>query len=147
MKTQKLQRHCDASLQRRGVKSGPKLYNKILNRSTVARIVITAKNEACGLNYHLHSISATGTPYCDCDKGKEEVERCLLECCKYNEQRKNLRKVITRSTMHTETHNGIYHTHKEIRNMRGKENGLNGGRKLDNRRDQNQKRKNTIKIL
>lgn len=61
-----------------------------------------------------------------------QVQRAAEESEKEGERKVNSGEA-TRSTMHIETHNGIYHKHKEVRNMRGKENGLNGGCKLDNR--------------
>ena len=78
---------------RRGVKSGPKLYNEILNRNTVAKIV-QLRTGHCGLNFHLHRLGITPSPYCECGSGKETVEHYLLECRKYNEQKRILKAKI-----------------------------------------------------
>ena len=48
----------------------------------------------CGLNHYLHRFGKTTSPYCKCGYGKETVEHYLLECRKYKEQRKRLRKEV-----------------------------------------------------
>jgi len=86
---------------RRGVKSGPKLYNEILNRNTVATIA-QLRTGHCGLNYHLHRLGNTASPYCECGSGKETVEHYLLECRNYNEQRKTMREKIRKGRLTVE---------------------------------------------
>jgi len=46
----------------------------------------------CWLNHYIHRFGRKETPYCDCGNGKETVEHFFLECRKYAEQRKKLRK-------------------------------------------------------
>jgi len=78
---------------RNGNKNGPKLYNQIANRST-ATTIAQLRTGHCGLNHYLHRFGKTTSPYCECGYGKETVEHYLLECRKYKEQRKRLRKDV-----------------------------------------------------
>ena len=80
-------------MQRKGNKIGPKLYNEIANRKDAATIA-QLRTGHCGLNQYLHRFGKTGSPYCECGYGKETVEHYLLECNKYKEQRKRLRKEV-----------------------------------------------------
>jgi len=91
-KTAKILRHITKT-QGKGNKIGPKLYNEISNRKDAATIV-QLRTGHCGLNYYLHRFGQTGSPYCECGYGKETVEHYLLECRKYKEQRKILRKEV-----------------------------------------------------
>ena len=75
------------------MKTGPKLYNTISNRNTVATIT-QLRTGHCGLNYYLHRFGKRYSPYCECGKGKETVEHYLLECRRYHEERIKLRKEI-----------------------------------------------------
>ena len=77
----------------RCVKTGPKLYNTISNRNTVATIT-QLRTGHCGLNYYLHRFGKSYSPYCECGKGKETLEHYLLECRRYHEERIKLRKQI-----------------------------------------------------
>ena len=83
---------------RRDFKVGPKLYNALPNRTTVATIV-QLRTGHCGLNKYLHSIGATHSPYCECGYGKETVEHYLLECNKYRDQRKRMRLELKKGKM------------------------------------------------
>ena len=74
-------------------KTGPALYNEIENRNSAAKIA-QLRTGHCGLNRYLHRFGKTNTPYCQCGYGKETVEHYLLECRKYREQRKKLRKEV-----------------------------------------------------
>src|SRR5437762_1368706 len=74
-------------------KNGPKLYNQIVNRSTAATIV-QLRTGHCGLNHYLHRFGKRTSPYCECGYGKETVEHYMLECRKYKDQRKRLRKEV-----------------------------------------------------
>ena len=80
-------------IQRKGNKIGPKLYNEIANRKDAATIA-QLRTGHCRLNHYLHRFGQTGSPYCECGYGKETVEHYLLECNKYKEQRKRLRKEV-----------------------------------------------------
>src|SRR6204780_1110579 len=80
---------------RKGVKSGPKLYNSISNRNTAARLV-QLRTGHCGLNHYLHRFNLKNTPYCECGYGKETVEHFLMECRRYRSQRKELRNELQR---------------------------------------------------
>jgi hypothetical protein len=48
----------------------------------------------CGLNHYLHRFGLKNTPYCECGYGKETVEHFLLQCPKYTEQRRRLRREV-----------------------------------------------------
>ena len=74
-------------------KIGPALYNEIEDRSSAAKIA-QLRTGHCGLNRYLHRFGITNTPYCQCGYGKETVEHYLLECRKFREQRKKLRKEV-----------------------------------------------------
>jgi ribonuclease HI len=87
-KTAKTLRHIT---KRKGSKSGPKLYNDMVSRNTVTTIA-QLRTGHCGLNYYLHQLGKKASPYCECGYGKETVEHYLLECRKYKEQRKRMRK-------------------------------------------------------
>ena len=69
-------------------KTGSALYNEIEDRNSAAKI----GTGHCGLN--LHRFGIKNTPYCQCGYGKETVEHYLLECRKFREQRKKLRKEV-----------------------------------------------------
>jgi len=86
---------------RQYTKHGPKLYNKLVNRSMVATIV-QLRTGHCGLNYYLHRFGINDSPYCDCGYGKETVEHFLLECRRYKEQRRTLRHEVGVGKMRVE---------------------------------------------
>ena len=75
------------------MKTGPALYNEIADRKSAAKIA-QVRTGHCGLNRYLHRFGIKNTPYCQCEYGKETVEHYLLECRKFREQRKKLRKEI-----------------------------------------------------
>ena len=77
----------------RYAKNGLKLYSKLSDRDTVAKIV-QLRTGHCGLNHYLHRFSINDTPYCECGYGKETVEHFLLECRRYKEQRRTLRREV-----------------------------------------------------
>ena len=71
---------------------GPKLYNPIPNRKSSARLV-QLRTGHCGLNKYLHRFGIRDSPYCECGHGiKETVEHYILECPRFKEERKTLRK-------------------------------------------------------
>ena len=80
---------------------GSKLYGTIPNRNTVATLA-RLRTGHCGLNHYLHRFKIKDSPYCDCGNGKETVEHYLLECRKYNEQRKTLGNEVGPGRMRTE---------------------------------------------
>ena len=86
---------------RKGVKTGPKLYNEIPGRDMVAKIV-QLRTGHCGLNHYLHRFGKRNSPYCECGMGKETVEHYLLECRKYKEQRKKMIKDIGKGRLNIE---------------------------------------------
>jgi hypothetical protein len=73
------------------LKTGPSLYNEIANRN-VAAIIAQLRTGHCGLNRYLHRFNITNSPHCQCGYGKETAERYLLECRKYRDQMKKLRR-------------------------------------------------------
>ena len=75
------------------VKRGTKLYNKIANRSISAKLA-QLRTGHCALNGYLHRFGKKSSSTCECGYGKETVEHYLLECRKYREQRKMLRKNV-----------------------------------------------------
>ena len=74
-------------------KTGSALYNEIKDRNSAAKIA-QLRTGHCGLNRYLHRFGIKNTPYCQCGYGKETVEYYLLECRKFREQRKKLRKEV-----------------------------------------------------
>ena len=82
----------------RGLRVGPKLYNSLPNRNTVAT-VIQLRTGHCRLNKYLRSIGARHSPYCECGYGKETVEHYLLEWNKYKDQRKQMRLELKKRRM------------------------------------------------
>ena len=86
---------------RKGTKTGPKLYNEIPGRDTVAKIV-QLRTGHCGLNHYLHRFGKRNSPYCECGMGKETVEHYLLECRRYKEQRKMMIKDIGKGRLNIE---------------------------------------------
>jgi RNase H len=91
-KNAKALRHI-TKMKRKGNKTGPKLYNDMINRDTAATIV-QLRTGHCGLNHYLHRFGINGSPYCECGYGKETVEHYLLECRNYKEPRKKLREAV-----------------------------------------------------
>ena len=73
--------------------TGSKLYNGIANRSAAAKIA-QLRTGHCGLNRYLHRFGIKNTSYCECGYGKETVEHYLLECRRYKDQRKTLRREV-----------------------------------------------------
>ena len=98
MRTANALRHI---IRRKGVKTGSKLYGAITKRNTVVTLV-RLRTGHFGLNHYLHRFKIKKSPYCECGYGKETVEHYLLECRKYNEQRKTLRKEVGPGRMRTE---------------------------------------------
>src|SRR6266496_1174942 len=86
---------------RKGVKTGPKLYNEIPGRDTVAKIV-QLRTGHCGLNHYLHRFGKRYSPYCECGMGKETVEHYLLECRRFKQQRKKMIKDIGKGRLNIE---------------------------------------------
>ena len=82
----------------RDAKTGPKLYNTISNRNTVATIT-QLRTGHCGLNLFLHRFGLAKSPYCKCGYGKENAEHYLLECKNYRVQRKKLRQDVGTGNM------------------------------------------------
>ena len=91
-KNAKALRHI-TKIKRKGNKTGPKLYNDMVNRDTAATIA-QLRTGHCGLNHYLHRFGINGSPYCECGYGKETVEHYLLECRNYKEPRKKLREAV-----------------------------------------------------
>jgi ribonuclease HI len=83
--------HLRRILIKSGNKPGPKLYNNITTRASCA-ILVQLRTGHCGLNKHLHRLKLVNSAYCACGYGKETVEHFLLECRRYKEERKQLRK-------------------------------------------------------
>jgi ribonuclease HI len=76
------------------VNRGPKLYNALPNRSSAAMIV-QLRTGHCGLNKYLHRFGIRNSPYCECGYGrKESVEHYILECPRFKEERKVLRRKV-----------------------------------------------------
>lgn len=75
------------------VKRGTKLYSRIANRHISAKLV-QLRTGHCALNSYLHRFGKKDSPTCECGYGKETVEHYLMECRKYREQRKTLRKNV-----------------------------------------------------
>ena len=82
----------------KGTKSGPALYNEIADRNSAAKIA-QLRTGHCGLNRYLHRFGLRNSPYCQCGYGKETVEHYLLECRKYKEERKKLRREVGAGNM------------------------------------------------
>ena len=106
---------------RKGVKTGPKLYNEIPGRDTVAKIV-QLQRDHCGLNHYLHRFGKRNSPYCECGMGKETREHYLLESRRYKEQRKKVIKDIGKGRLNIERLLGqpqtIKHTVEFIRSTK-----------------------------
>ena len=81
-----------------GVKCGPKIYKSITNRN-ISAMIMQLRTGHCGLNGYLNRFGKKDSPYCECGYGKETVEHFLLECRRYRDQRKTLRKSIGGSRM------------------------------------------------
>jgi ribonuclease HI len=76
------------------VKRGPKLYNSLPSRKSCARLV-QLRTGHCGLNKYLHRFGKRGSPYCECGYArKESVEHYIMECPRFKEERKVLRKKV-----------------------------------------------------
>jgi hypothetical protein len=110
--------------QRRGVKTGTKLYNAIPSRQTVATLA-RLRTEHCGLRQHLHRINIEDSPFCECKQGKETVEHYLLECRRYWRQRSKLRKEVGAGRTRMDKLLGcpeiIQHTMEYVATTKGKE--------------------------
>ena len=87
--------------ERKGAKTGPKLYNEVSDRDTVAKIV-QLRTGHCGLNHYLHRFGKRHSPYCECGTGKETVEHYLLECRRFKQQRKKMIKDIGKGRLNVE---------------------------------------------
>jgi len=81
------------------VKTDPPLYNEIVNRNGAA-IIAQLRTGHCGLNRYQFNI--TNSPYCQCGYGKETAEHYLLECRKYRDQKKKLRREAGKGNMRIE---------------------------------------------
>ncbi len=75
------------------MKTDSALYNEIEDRNSAAKIA-QLRTRHCGLNRYLHRFGIKNTPYYQYGYGKETIEHYLLECRKFREQRKKLRKEI-----------------------------------------------------
>ena len=82
----------------KNTKIGPALYNEIEDRNSAAKIA-QLRTGHCGLNRYLNRFGIKNSPYCQCGYGKETVEHYLLECRKFREQRKKLRKEVGTAKM------------------------------------------------
>jgi hypothetical protein len=82
----------------KGVRMGPKLYNSLSNRNTIATI-IQLRTGHRRLSKYLYSIGARYSPYCECGYGKETMEHYLLERNKYKNQRKQMRLELKKGRM------------------------------------------------
>jgi len=71
----------------------------------------------------MHRFKIKDSPYCECGNGKETVEHYLLECRKYNEQRKKLRREVGPGRMRIEKLLGypklVKHTLEFVANTKG----------------------------
>jgi ribonuclease HI len=74
-------------------KRGTKLYYNMANRRISTKLA-QLRTGHCPLNGYLHRFGKKNSPTCECGYGKETVEHYLLECRKYREQRKVLRKSV-----------------------------------------------------
>ena len=72
---------------------GPKLYNSITTRASCTTLA-QLRTGHCGLNKYLHRFKLAKSAFCECGYGKETVEHFLLECRRYKEERKQLRKSV-----------------------------------------------------
>ena len=101
-----------------------KLYSTMPSRTNVAKLVRLHTGH-CGLNYYLHRFKIRSSPYCECGYGKETIEHDLMECRKYNEQRKTLRKKVRAGRIKIEILLGYpklaKHTMEYIATMKGAE--------------------------
>src|SRR5216110_191148 len=79
-------------------KTGSALYNEIEDRNSAAKIA-QLRTGHCGLNRYLHRFGKKNTSCCQCEYEKEMMEHYLLECRKFREQRKKLRKEIGTANM------------------------------------------------
>ena len=106
----------------KGVKTGAKLYNTLPSRRAVATLV-RLRTGHCKLNHYMHRFKIKDSPYCECGNGKETVEHYLLECRKYNEQRKKLRREVGPGRMRIEKLLGypklVKHTLEFVANTKG----------------------------
>ena len=82
-------------------KTGLTLYNEIENRNGAAEIA-QLRTGHCGLNRNLYHFGIKHSPYSQREYGKEIVEHYLLECRKYREQRKKLRREAGKGKMQVE---------------------------------------------
>ena len=106
----------------KGVKTGTKLYNTLPSRRAVAMIA-RLRTGYCKLNHYMYRFKIKDSPYCECGNGKETVEHYLLECRKYNEQRKKLRREVGPGRMRMEKLLGypklVKHTLEFVANTKG----------------------------
>ena len=106
---------------RKGVKTGPKLYNEIPGRDMVAKI-IQLRTGHCGLNHYLHRFGKRNSPYCECGMGKETVEHYLLDCRRYKDKRhrkgETKHRKITRPTTNDKAYGRVHQEHKAARTIR-----------------------------
>ena len=79
-------------------KTGPALYNEIVDRNSAAKIA-QLRTGHCGLNRYLHRVGRKNSPYCQCGYGKETVEHYLLECRNFREERKKLKREVGAGNM------------------------------------------------
>src|SRR5947207_7890789 len=69
------------------------LYNEIKDRNSAAKIA-QLRTDHYELNRYLYHFGIKNTSYCQYRYEKETIEHYLLECRKFREQRKKLRKEI-----------------------------------------------------
>ena len=111
------------------------------HKNIMAAMISQLRTGHCGLNYYLHRFGKKNPPYCECGNGKETVEHYLLECRRYNEQRKTLRKEVRTGRLTIEKLLGqpqtIKHTMEYIK-ATGRLEPQEEKRNMDGTRDTNQ---------
>ena len=85
--------HLRRILSKPSSKPEPKLYNSITTRASCTTLA-QLRTGHCGLNKYLHRFKLANSAFCECGYGKETVEHFLLECRRYKEDRKLLRKNV-----------------------------------------------------
>ena len=95
------------------MKTDSALYNEIEEQNSATKIA-QLRTGHCGLNHYLHRFDKKNTLYCQYGYEKETMDHYLLECQRFREQRKKLRKKIgtvkMRTTRLLEDTNLIKHT-------------------------------------
>ena len=118
-------RHLQRILIKEGAEMGPKLYNKIRNRESASTLV-QLRTGHCRLNKYLHRIRKKDSAMCECEQGEETVEHYLLECPKYREQRRGLRKEVGIEKMNVAGLVGSHKTYQHTRKYIGETGRMTG---------------------